>query len=59
MPNMQGKEEQQKLYPQLFTSGTITLKDLMKHASEHTSFNPAEVLGMVTYLEDTMKEYLA
>ena len=60
MPNMQGEEvEKQKLYPQLVTSGTITLKDLMKHASKHTSFSPAEVLGMVTFLEDAMVEYLA
>ena len=59
MPNMQGKEEEQKLYPQLVTSGTITLKDLMKHASKHSGFNPAVVQGIVTFLEDAMVEYLA
>ena len=59
MPNMQGEEEEQKLYPQLVTSGTITLKDLMKHASKHTTFSPAEMMGMITFLEDAMVEYLA
>lgn len=59
MPNMQGEEEEQKLYPQLVTSGTITLKDLMEHKSKHTTFSPAEVVGMITFLEDAMVEYLA
>ena len=30
MPNLQGKEEEPGLYPQLVTSGTITLKDMME-----------------------------
>ena len=59
MPNLQGKEEEQGLYPQLVTSGTKTLKDLMKRAAQHTGFNPAEVLGIVTFLEDAMVEYLS
>ena len=41
MPDLQGKEEEQRLYPQLVTSGTITLKDLMQRASKHTGFSPA------------------
>ena len=59
MPNLQGKEEELGLYPQLVTSGTITMKDLMKRAAQHTGFSPAEVLGIVTFLEDAMVEYLA
>ena len=59
MPNLQGKEEELGLYPQLVTSGTITVKDLMKRAAQHTGFSPAEVLGIVTFLEDAMVEYLS
>ena len=59
MPNLQGKEEEQGLYPQLVTSGTITLKDLMERASRHTGFSPAEVVGMVTFLEEALVEYLS
>ena len=29
MPNLQGKEEELGLYPQLVTSGTITMKDFI------------------------------
>jgi predicted histone-like DNA-binding protein len=59
MPDLQGKEEEQRLYPQLVTSGTITLKDLMQRASKHTGFSPAEVIGMVTFLEESIAEYLS
>ena len=59
MPTLQGKEEELGLYPQLVTSGTITMKDLMERASRHSGFNPAEVLGIVTFLEDAMVEYLS
>ena len=59
MPNLLGEEEELGLYPQLVTSGTKTLKDLMKRAAQHTGFNPAEVLGIVTFLEDAMVEYLS
>ena len=59
MPNLLGKEEEPGLYPQLVTSGTITMKDLMKHASRYSGFNPSEVLGIVTFLEDAMVEYLS
>ena len=59
MPNLLGKEEEQGLYPQLVTSGTITLKDLMERASRHTGFSPAEVVGMVTFLEEALVEYLS
>ena len=59
MPNLQGKEEELGLYPQLVTSGTITMKDLMERASRHSGFNPAEVLGIVTFLEDAMVKYLS
>ena len=59
MPNLQGKEEEPGLYPQLVTSGTITLKDMMERAGKYTGFNPAEVLGIVTFLEDMMVEYLS
>ena len=59
MPNLQGKEEEPGLYPQLVTSGTITLKDMMERASRQSGFNPAEVLGIVTFLEDAMVEYLS
>ena len=59
MSNLQGKEEEPGLYPQLVTSGTITLKDMMERASRQSGFNPAEVLGIVTFLEDAMVEYLS
>lgn len=59
LPNLQGKEGEQELYPQLVTSGTKTLKDLMERASRHTAFNPAIVQGVVLFLEDAMAEYLA
>ena len=59
MPNLLGKEEEQGLYPQLVTSGTITLKDLMERASRHTGFSPAEVVGMVAFLEEALVEYLS
>ena len=59
MPNLQGKEEELGLNPQLVTSGTITMQDLMERASRHSGFNPAEVLGIVTFLEDAMVEYLS
>ena len=59
MPNLLGKEEEPGLYPQLVTSGTITMKDMMKHASRYSGFNPSEVLGIVTFLEDAMVEYLS
>ena len=59
MPNLQGKEEEPGLYPQLVTSGTITLKDMMERASRQSGFNPAEVLGIVSFLEDAMVEYLS
>ena len=60
MPNMQGEEaKEQTLYPQLVTSGTITLKDLTQEASKNTTFNPAEMVGIITFLEDSMVKYLA
>ena len=59
LPNLQGREGEQELYPQLVTSGTKTMKDLMERASHHTGFNPAIVQGVVMFLEDAMAEYLA
>ena len=59
MPNMQGKEEGGILYPQLVTEGTKTLKDIMRHAAYHSGMNEATIIGVVTYLEDVLAEYLA
>lgn len=59
MPNMQGTEEENILYPQLVTEGTKTLKDIMYHASHHSGLNEAAVAGVMTFLEDVIVEYLA
>lgn len=59
MPNMQGTNEEKTLYPKLVTSGTKTLKDIMHHAARHSGLNEATVIGVVTYLEDVLAEYLA
>lgn len=59
MPNMQGTNEEKTLYPKLVTSGTKTLKDIMHHASRYSGLNEATVIGVVTYLEDVLVEYLA
>lgn len=59
MPNMQGTNEEKTLYPKLVTSGTKTLKDIMHHASRYSGLNEATVIGVVTYLEDVLAEYLA
>lgn len=59
MPNMKGTEEENILYPQLVTEGTKTLKDIMYHASHHSGLNEAMVMGVMTFLEDVLAEYLA
>lgn len=58
MPDMQGKGEG-TLYPQIVTEGTKTLKDIMRHASRHSGMNEATIIGVVTYLEDVLAEFLA
>lgn len=47
------------LYPKLVPYGTKNIKDIMKHASLHTGLNASTVLGVVTFLEDVLAEYLA
>ena len=59
MPNMQGAEEENILYPQLVTEGTKTLKDIMYHASHHSGLSESAVVGVMTFLEDVLAEYLA
>ena len=58
MPDMQGKGEG-TLYPQIVSEGTKTLKDIIHHAAHHSGMNEATVIGVVTYLEDVLAEYLA
>ena len=55
----QGKEGEQILYPKLVAYGTKNMKDILEHASKHTGLNAATVLGVVTFLEDALAEYLA
>lgn len=55
----QETEGQPVLYPKLVAYGTKNLKDIMNHASMHTGLNPSTVLGVVTFLEDVLAEYLA
>ncbi len=59
MVNLRGNQEEHILYPKLVTSGTKTLKDIMHHAARHSGLNEATVIGVVTYLEDVLAEYLA
>ena len=54
-----GKEEEQVLYPKLVAYGTKTLKDILNDATLHSGLNASTVLGVVTFLEDTLAEYLA
>ena len=58
MPDIQGKGEG-TLYPQIVTEGTKTLKDIMHHAAHHAGMNEATIIGVVTYLEDVLEEFLA
>ena len=59
LPDMQCTNVEKILYPKLVTSGTKTLKDIMHHAARHSGLNEATVIGVVTYLEDVLAEYLA
>ena len=54
-----GKDEEQVLYPKLVPYGTKTLKDILNDATLHSGLNASTVLGVVTFLEDTLAEYLA
>ena len=54
-----GKEEESVLYPKVVPYGTKTLKDIMHDATLHSGLNASTVLGVVTFLEDTLAEYLA
>ena len=54
-----GKDEEQVLYPKLVAYGTKTLKDILNDATLHSGLNASTVLGVVTFLEDTLAEYLA
>ena len=47
------------LYPKVVPYGTKTLKDIMYDATLHSGLNASTVLGVVTFLEDTLAEYLA
>ena len=59
LPNLQGKEGEPELYPQIVTSGTKTMEDLMERASRHSGFSPAIVQGVVMFLEESLAEYLS
>lgn len=55
----QGAEGEPVLYPRLVAKGTKNLKDILRHASMHTGLNAPTVLGVITFLEDVLAEYLA
>ena len=54
-----GKEEESVLYPKVVPYGTKTLKDIMHDATLHSGLNASTIQGVVTFLEDTIAEYLA
>lgn len=59
MKDLKGNKEEYLLYPKLVTEGTKTLKDIMYDASHHSGLNEAMVVGVMTFLEDAIAEYLA
>lgn len=59
MKDLKGNQEEYILYPKLVTEGTKTLKDIMYHAAHHSGLNEATVVGVMTFLEDVIAEFLA
>ncbi len=60
-PGLGPNEEEGKpvLYPKVVAYGTKTLKDIMHDATLYSGLNASTVQGVVTFLEDTIAEYLA
>lgn len=58
-PDVQGKEEQPALYPQLVVSGTKDLKDLAKDISRRSAIKEGTIIGLFCDLEDIIANYLA
>ena len=58
-PDVQGKEEQPTLYPQIVVSGTKELKDLAKELSRRSAVKEGTIMGLFWDLEAVMAEYLA
>ena len=54
-----GEEDEPVLYPKVVAYGTKTLKDIMHDATLYSGLNASTVQGVVTFLEDTIAEYLA
>ena len=54
-----GKEDTTVLYPKLVPLGTKTMKDITRHAQMYTGLNASAVVGVMTFLEDVLAEYLA
>ena len=58
-PDVQGKNEQPTLYPQIVISGTKDLKALAKELAKRTTLHEGTVTGFFCDLEDLVAEYLA
>lgn len=57
-PDVQGKEEQPTLYPQLVASGTKDLKDLAKDIARRSAIKEGTIVGLFWDLEDIIASYL-
>lgn len=58
-PDVQGKEEQPTLYPQIVTSGTKGLKELAKEIAWRSTIKEGTILGLFCDLEEVIANYLA
>lgn len=58
-PDMQGKEEQPILYPQIVVSGTKDLKDLAKDLARRSVIKEGTIIGLFWDLETLIADYLA
>lgn len=58
-PDVQGKEEQPILYPQVVVSGTKHLKDLAKEIARRSAIKEGTIMGLFWDLETVIADYLA
>jgi predicted histone-like DNA-binding protein len=58
-PDVQGKEEQPTLYPQIVVSGTKDLKDLAKEIARRSTIKEGTIVGLFCDLETVIANYLA
>lgn len=58
-PDVQGKEEQPILYPQIVVSDTKDLKDLAKDLARRSALKEGTIIGLFWDLETLIADYLA